>query len=351
MGLMYEPAFAGVEAGSDHRAPGPVFVSGRQFSGNSVTTKILMQAPGCLGFIADNGYWEFLHVIDRIGDPRARVERAIEGMRFVENPNLGREVRRHLPRWIDEHPDANALAIYLEAMRHCMRVSGAACWLQKATSYIFYADEILTALPDAKMIYLMRNPYDLLASTKRRYLERHWTRDRILGILMGWNKGVRLAQRMERTYPDRFRIVPYEALVTDPEGMLPKLFEFVGYEYQPTFVHVPRINTSDNQMDFDGRPTDTARGLSGFHINYYMNVLTPGEKRAADMLLSRSLVNALYPDLPHRAGRASLGASIRALGVLALNAVRFAGFQCSRFKGVPGRGRFVFERSLKRLRA
>lgn len=40
--------------------------------------------------------------------------------------------------------------------------------VQQATSYIFYAQGILRLMPDARFLYLLRNPYDICASEKCR---------------------------------------------------------------------------------------------------------------------------------------------------------------------------------------
>ncbi|NJL75145.1 MAG: hypothetical protein HC892_09035 [Saprospiraceae bacterium] len=41
-------------------------------------------------------------------------------------------------------------------------------WVLKATSYIFYASQILDHTTGVKLVYIMRNPLDLTASTKKR---------------------------------------------------------------------------------------------------------------------------------------------------------------------------------------
>lgn len=334
-------------------SPGPVFIAGRQHSGNSVTTKILMQADGCLGFIGDNGYWEHRNLINRVEDPQKRVLRAIEAMRFKENPDLGEAVRQHLPEWIRQHPDADAKAIYLEAMDHCVRITDNRFWLQKATSYIFYADQLMDAIPESKFIYLMRNPYDLVASLKRRFAKRGFKRDEIWATCIGWRKGVRLAGEMQERYPDRFRIVRYEDLVSDPQAKLREIFEFLGYEYRESYANVPRVNTSDNPADWTGVKLgeQASGGLTGFRINYYDKSLTVAEKQAADMLLKPAFVQRYYPDLPHWGEKRSIGSLAGALAYLARHAFRFVTWQLMRYKSVSSKGSYIVERSLHRIRS
>lgn len=333
--------------------PGPVFVSGRQHSGNSVITKILMQAEGCLGFIGDNGYWEHRNLINKIKDPAARVDRAIRAMRFKENPDLGEAVREHLPDWIRRNPTADAREIYVEAMRHCTEVSGKRFWLQKATSYIFYADQILDAFPGSKVVYLMRNPYDLCASLKRRHARNQRNGDFLWGTLVGWRKGVRIAEAVQRKHPDRFKIFQYEDVVSKPDQSLPELFRFVGYEYRDRYANVPRVNTSDNPADWSGSKlgNEAGGGLTGFRINYYDSTLTETEKRAADMLTPRDLVERWYPDLPHLQRKGRRGAAAGAILTLGTAGVRFVLGQFGRYKKVSYKGRYILERSLHRIRS
>lgn len=335
---------------SGRAAPGPVFVSGRQNSGNSVLTKILGQAPGCLAFIEDNGFIEQCGLIDRVEVPRARVMRAIEAMPFVERPDLKPGTEAHLLSWIETHPEAQALAIYLEAMRHCLEGTGRRFWLQKATSYIFYAAEILSSVEGAKFVYVMRNPYDLVSSRTRRDRASGIKMDRYWGRLIGWRKGVRLAEELQRSYPDRFLIVQYERLVTTPEESLPKVFEFVGYEYRPEFADVPRINTSEKPLDWKGDEA-APRGLSGFKVFSYTTTLTPTQIRATDLMLPRRLVSRWYPDLPTLTQRTGPVTTLKALGMLGWHFVRFIRMQITRYPNVTSRKRFLIDRSLRRLRA
>ncbi|TVQ74968.1 MAG: sulfotransferase [Phycisphaeraceae bacterium] len=333
--------------------PGPVFVSGRQHSGNSVITKILMQAEGCLGFIGDNGYWEHKNLINKVQYPAARADRAVRAMRFKENPELGEAVRGHLPGWIRAHPDADAREIYLEAMRYCTEISGNRFWLQKSTSYIFYADEILRAFPGSRIVYLMRNPYDLCASLKRRHARNQRRADFLWGTLVGWKKGVRIAHAMQSRYPDRFRIFKYEDVVSKPSQSLPELFEFVGYAYREEYTNVPRVNTSDNPADWSGSKlgNDAGGGLTGFRINYYDTALTKVEKRAADMLLPRDLVLETYPNLPHTRRSGHRKKTMWAILLLAVSGIRFSLSQFGRYKKVPYKSRYIIERTLHRARA
>lgn len=327
-----------------------MFVSGRQHSGNSVIVKIMMQAKGCLGFIGDNGYIEHLNQINAVRDPRARVGAALERMRFSENPELGEMVAEHLPRWIDDHPNADGLAIYLEAMDFCVRASGNRFWLQKATSYIFYADEILSVIPNAKIVYLVRNPYDLVNSRIRRDVAKKIRDDSYWSTALGWRKGVRLAEDLARRHPGRFLIVQYERLVSAPDEVLPDLFEFAGYEYRPQFADVPRINTSERPYDWKGEEA-RPRGLSGFRVNSYAKALTPAQIRAADLLLPSEVVARWYPDLPRVSESRGWLTTSKALATLAWHMALLFRAQLKRYPRGASRKWFLIDRSLRRLRA
>jgi hypothetical protein len=180
-----------------------------------------------------------------------------------------------------------------------------------------------------KVIYLVRNPLDLVASNYRRVRrtldkgnELHYG-DWLYTVLVGWRRGLLLASRLQAMYPDRVRIVKYEDMVRCPEDAVPDLFRFAGLEYQEHFGNVSHVNRSDDaRANIDNGTLQ--KGLNASRVQYYRQVLSPAQQHAVRSLMPQKLVRDLYPDLPGRSA-VSLAQRCRAQGhklVCALRLIR-----------------------------
>ena len=318
---------------------GPLFISGRQHSGNTVVTMIFGQVPECFPSNVEGWFFEHRGLVEKIRDPAKRANYVVDILR-LEDAALAERARQWLVRWHLEHPRAASIDVYRQAMQFVTAGSGKRFWVQKATSYIFYGEQILSLMPDARMLYLLRNPYDVCASKKRR----NPREDRFLGWVVSWNMGLRLATRLQQHYPDRFRLVRYEDMVTTPVETMRGIFDFAGVPFQERYLDVPHVNRSEAHQ---ARTSET-RGLNPSRVYYYTGILSPAEIAAVDMLASKRMLAEQYPDLPHRRGAHAPGTRLKALGWLAVSPLLYAGQQAQRL--VRQKSAWRFRRLLWRVR-
>lgn len=338
---MAEP-IPGIAEQSDPPAPadlalaGPIFVAGRQHSGNTVMAVMLGRVPGCHAQIDENAFFEMHTVIDRVRDPEERAKRVVEEMK-LEDESLASFLPQRVVEWARENPGAPALRIYKAATAMALEHVGKRVWVQKATSYIFYGEEILSSVPGSRLIYMLRNPYDISASRKRRDA----SRERLWSTVGGWNKGLRIARRLAERLPDRFRIVRYEDLTTEPEKTARDLLSFLGLPFDPACLDVPHVNRSETKYSLTG----DGKGLNRSRVYYYRDNLDGADMAALDMVVT-GLVDTYYPDLPHR-GR-SFGAAAKARGLLRLagGVGRYAWMYATRIRRTP---LHLIKRTIRRL--
>lgn len=282
------------------KAPGPVFIAGRQHSGNSLLTMMIRQLPGCFAIVQEGTFFSNRWRGDGIADDAERARWAAESMRLDDDANTDRpeemarlatDARQWLPDWVANHPGADALTLYREGMRRATEVSGNDYWVQKATGYIFYAREILRDMPDARIIYLIRNPYDISASILRRQ-----EAEALVGPSVAWNRGLRIACELHEQHPDRFRPIRYESLVTDPEQTAREICEFLGLPYDASILDVPHINPSEAKY----QAIQGSRGINKSRLNYYPTILSKAQIAAVSLVVNQSLLGRYYTDLPHQ---------------------------------------------------
>lgn len=301
--------------GSARSCPG-TFVLGRQHSGNTMLVTALARLPGMTGMRGESAFFEHLtelHAAGAAARPgqvaRLVAEACDPPLRDAEREDLVALLEAAVRSGIDQ-----PIALFECAMQRLASRAGAGRWVQKATSYVFYIDEILAALPEAQLIFVLRNPFDLAASVKRR--------DGILDVvrmLAGWNRGVALAQRALARYSARFGMVRYEDFVTWPEREMRRLCHFLGIDYRADALDIPHVNraaTPYNQVSDE-------QGVQRTRCHAFDRELTPAEQLMIRIGTRRGLLAAFYPELTDR--RVRLRHLPGALALLAGGALRLTG--------------------------
>jgi hypothetical protein len=136
----------------------------------------------------------------------------------------------------DAVPVADVVRAYFGLAREargCVRL------VEKTPQHIFYADELVKAFPDCRMIYMRRHPVDVYASyVKREGLARRgrWgsvSPDAFAAIYRTQFEHVAgAAQR----WPDHLLVIAYEDFVTEPHACLERVSAFVDVEIDPERV-------------------------------------------------------------------------------------------------------------------
>jgi hypothetical protein len=122
-------------------------------------------------------------------------------------------------------------------------------WGDQSGSIERFADPIFAAFPGARIIHMIRDPRDRYrasasspASLKR--AERPntvWGRSRTVfgrSAKVGWETANwlfswRLAMRNRSRYPDRYKVLRYEALISDPDSVIREICRFVHEDFEP----------------------------------------------------------------------------------------------------------------------
>lgn len=87
------------------------------------------------------------------------------------------------------------------------------------------ADKILTDLPDAHVLHVVRNPWSAYADTKKRPVPLS-----LKNYMLGWTLNQYFALLFKEQFPDRMHIVRTEDVMADPYKTLGELCEKLGLE-------------------------------------------------------------------------------------------------------------------------
>ena len=209
-------------------ATGPIFIGGLSYSGKT-PLRIILSAHPDLSLTRKTYLWDRYY--GRFGDLRDRrgLERCLRA--------LGAD-----PSLASLHPDVDAVrrefsggpptyaCLFAVLHRQAAARLGKRRWGEQLGFVERYADPIFADFPEARMIHMIRDPRERMASifdTQRpRPGQRGWETAK-------WRSSAELAARNQLHHPDGYRVVSYDALVDDTAATVRALCAFVGEAYVP----------------------------------------------------------------------------------------------------------------------
>ena len=275
------------------RPPDPVFIAGRQHSGNTMLAAALGRLPGVLGCLEEGNYFERRRAI-AARPPQDRVAAVVQRLRKDGAP-VPEPTKLLLSTSLTKLVETGASTddLYRQGMRLILDVEGCTRWVQKATSYVFHADSILAVFPGAHIVFLARNPLDIAASLR----QRGYPND-LFRMAWGWRVGLRRAIALQHRHPTRFRIVRYEDLVRGPEAVVRGVCEFAGLPYTSEALRVAHVNRAEDKYAL----TSERQGFTASRVFHYGGTIGRGEESAVRRLVG-GLLDELYPELTQTTSR------------------------------------------------
>lgn len=221
----------------------PVFIGGPDRCGKTLLAAILGSHPEIAISAVGSNMWTFFYgQFGDLGDDR-NLDRCLAAMlryrhvRFLD-PD---PVRLRQDFVTGERTYPRLFALFQE--QHAERL-GKPRWGDQTGLVERYADEIMDAYPDARMIHMVRDPRDRYEASLALWPK---GRGRVGGASARWRYSMDLGERNRRRYPDRYLFVRYEDLVLRPEETARRVSEF---------VNVPFLA---EMLDLGGMPTYRAK--------------------------------------------------------------------------------------------
>jgi len=214
-------ASAGVR-GCD-RGTRPIFVVGMPRSGTTVVERIMTNCGGVVSIGESGRFAELVKHACASRSPRfvdaSEVEREWQRLDLV---GLGHEYVCHGSAMTERSP----------------------CFLDKMPLNFLLAPLILRALPQARIVWLVRHPLDTVVGNFRQLFE-----FQSLTYVYSLNlqdcarytaESMRLARAMVTRHPNQVRLVQYEELIRDPIATGRMLFEFCGLAWRDEYAQIER---------------------------------------------------------------------------------------------------------------
>ncbi|HEX2142117.1 MAG TPA: sulfotransferase [Candidatus Limnocylindria bacterium] len=249
----------------------PVFVGGLDRTGTSLMYALLASHPDMAMSRRTNWWTYFYGRFGVLADDR-NLDRCLATMaRYRRHRKLEPDFERLRADFVAGKRSYGRLFALLKE-QHAERL-GRPRWGDKSLHTERYADIVYSEFPDARILHMVRDPRDRYASVIKR-----WKRVRG-GVGAGtaaWLSSVRLAERNLRAHGERYRIVRYEELVSEPEAMVRDLCGFLELPFVPAMLRLEGDAVFGESMNssYGAIPKGTITAAS---VGRYRGVMRPHE--------------------------------------------------------------------------
>jgi hypothetical protein len=269
---------------------GPVFIGGLERSGKTYLRMMLAAHPA-FAFSRRIDLWGTYY--NRYGDlnKAENLDRCLADiMRSKHVRALSPDIAR-VKREIGLAPVSYGRLFALIHEHFAMRI-GKPRW---GTHNIFlerFAREILETYPNARIIHMIRDPRDRFEAMLHKYHNRGG-----IGVATArWCVSAKLAQQNPHIYPEQYKVVRYEGMVSDPESTLREICDFLNEPFQPQMLRMEGearfANIAGNAED------DPISPLTTDHINRFQRGLSAGDISYIQKYSEQLMSHFEYPLYP-----------------------------------------------------
>ncbi len=218
-------------------------------------------------------------------------------------------------------------------------------WGDKTPYYIEWIDEIVAVWPNAKFVELVRDGRDVALSI----IPLPFGGNNVWVAGRDWANGIREGLRAHRNHPENILTVRYEALVSEPEGEVRRICDFLDLEFHPEMLNINE--TPEHKVVADQKEwfSKLWGGISTSSVGKWRKSMSPRDQNVFFEVAGKEL---LAHDYDAGAGEATGSTTIRARGYTASNfSKRLVNLVKLRIVQERGRElRYVAQRRWQRLR-
>lgn len=281
-----------------------IFVGGMPRSGTSLMRNILGSHPDVAMFFGELPLWRELAAA-HVGRSLARAADRDALIRdLVTHPRMQRAGMTldgdELAAALAGEPAVSLGTVFAHALRQYARREGKPRWGVKDPRNEFHADQILAELPAARVVHMLRDPRDVLASQRAMWGSRA---QHIVSTTHDWRRSAALARRHQAVHRGAYAVVRYEDLVTDPARVVRDLCRTLDLDYHPAMLDLAGKPLWPEGEGDDSRPAWPSTAISAGRVGRHLRDLAPGEARYVEWRARREMDDWGYaPATPAASG-------------------------------------------------
>lgn len=242
----------------------PIFICGHPKSGTTLVQRILDSHPQLivcpeesyffrifLPATLDAGFEEKSRSAERLlihmfnGDQGTSQNLQKDVPECVNLENLLLKIRDKMYEYLFEEKNPRSADFLSSAVLAFGNVSGqlsadSKYWVEKTPYNELYIKKMFTFWPHAKCIHIIRDPRDNYFSYHRKHPE--WSPE---FFSENWNRFAKLGLANQRNLgADRYLIIRYEDLVTEPEKTINSMIDFLSIDFHESLLKPTRVGKS-----------------------------------------------------------------------------------------------------------
>lgn len=194
----------------------------------------------------------------------------------AEGPGWMKRIKRpDLPAIIDDafgevRAPVTPEQVFLRLADALAAAEGKPLWIEKTPRHVNWADRILSRMPQARFVVMLREPYSFMLSYRYQESQKsgeiregYAVRYHPLAVALIWRSYMRAALNLKSRCPEQVMLVQLEDIRRRPEQVLYKVQEFLRLEPDPALMGLPEgENTS-----FRGGARPQLPGAEIFWVN------------------------------------------------------------------------------------
>jgi len=274
---------------------GPIFIGGLDRSGKTYMRLMLTSHPH-IAMSRRTNLWT--HFYNRFGDlsRQDNFERCLAAM--LRRKHV-RSLQPDPERLRREFWQGEPTYVRLFALLHQQYAEreGKPRWGAQTELVERYADLVFSAYPTARMIHMLRDPRDRYEASLAR---RPQGRGRVGAAAARWQHSAGLARRNRQRYPDRYKIIRYETMVSQPEETLQEVCAFLEEEYTAAMLTMEEAARFQEGSGQGANPRSGQSPLSTDYVGRYRQVVPMREIAFMQAYAGREMEAWGYPLEPIR---------------------------------------------------
>lgn len=256
------------------RPLGPILITGADRTGTSLLYALLA-SHSQVDMTRRANFWRWFD--GRFGDlsAEARMDRCIDAIVRYKRLSVLEPDRDRLRSAFMEGPRTYGRLFALAHSQHAESL-GKSRWGDKSLHLEWNAERVFEEWPDARIVQMIRDPRDRHSSVIKRAADKDGDHSERLASVTGrWIQSVVVGMRNEARYPDRYRLLRYETLVTDPETVTKEICDFFGLDFEPEMMAMGAVEEQHQRGGNSSFGVASPGGVSNRSVGRFRETLEP----------------------------------------------------------------------------
>ena len=170
-------------------------------------------------------------------------------------------------------------------------------WGEKTPKYIHQVGQLIKIFPNCKIIHLIRDGRDVIASQLKSFHRYHFYTS-----ALNWNKIMTINEKLQSD-PDHFMNVHYENLIQNPKDTLKNICQFINESFEEKMLDFHSSSAASKTTEDEKHHHHVTQPISASYIGKYKNDLATHQTKLIESVCHHYLVKNKYfienPELIH----------------------------------------------------